>query len=49
MSPSLNVDHMKMESHHDPTDIITAWIFSPLIDFSEMVPIAKDFGWEFLD
>jgi hypothetical protein len=26
---------------------MTAWIFSPLIDPLEMVPIAKDFGGEF--
>jgi hypothetical protein len=49
MSLSLNVDHMKMESHHESIDIITDWIFSPLIDFSEMVPMAKDLGWGFLD
>jgi hypothetical protein len=49
MNPSLNADHMKMESHHESTDMITAWIFCPLIDFSEMVPIAKDLGKGFLD
>jgi hypothetical protein len=38
-----------MESHHQSTYIIAASIFSPLIDFSEMVPIAKDLGRGFLD
>jgi hypothetical protein len=49
MSPSLNADHMKMESHHESSYIIAASIFFPMIDFSEMVPIAKGLGRRFLD